>query len=166
MVLFVAVKRLILLIVVIIATTLLFFATTDSSAVVAGMPLACTDGRAPCWIGVGGPHVIAVGVGAGLVEFGYIGVGLLFATGQAAVGMIALGQMAVAITCFVGQAGTGLCGMGQGGLGLLVHDGADKHKDAKAFFVRLGADLNDLLRIVAPPIVADESGADDDPTPT
>lgn len=110
-----------------------------------GMPVVGWGTDAPCWVAFGGKGVIVLGIGAGLVEYGVVGAGLLFACGQASLGLIAFGQAAVGLVFVCAQLGFGLTGLGQlmiGGWGI---GQAPVAADGKAFLSLLNADLDDLL---------------------
>jgi hypothetical protein len=141
-------KRFVILVGLIVVMTLLFWVSTPSGASVAGMPVACTgnsEAVAPCWIALGGFGVIVVGMGAGLVEIGIFGAGVLFATGQLSLGLIAFGQLALGPIFYCGQVGVGLVGMGQGGLGVLKIGQGDTSGEGRRFLDQLSGELNELL---------------------
>ncbi len=140
----VAAKRFVILVVL----ALLFWATTPGGVSVAGMPVAClgnAEAGTSCWITIGGFGVIVLGMGAGLVEIGIFGAGVLFATGQLSLGLIAFGQLALGPIFYCGQVGVGLVGMGQGGLGVLKIGQGHTGGEGRRFLDQLSDELNELL---------------------
>lgn len=112
---------------------------------VAGMPVACIGRPHPCWIAVTGTGVIVLGAGAGVVEFGLYGAGILFGTGQLCVGLIAMGQLGLGLVLFAGQVGGGLLSFGQGVTGWLSVRQGGQQRDGRDFLAALRADLHDLF---------------------
>ncbi len=142
--------RLALLVVITAVTAVALVLTTalgpGEPTRVFGMPLCGINPSEPCLlvlgIGVGG---VVVGVGAGLVALTWGGAGLLFATGQIALGAITFGQVGVALTFFAGQAGVGLTGIAQGVLGMeTVSPG---NASGKEFLTRLNRELGQILSL-------------------
>lgn len=141
------VKWLALVIAVVALTATLFLLSTDGGATVLGLPLACVGSwEIPCWITAGGSGVLVVGGGTGVVAIGIAGAGLLFATGQIAIGLIAFGQLALGGVAFLGQVATGLVGAAQGGLGWLTVVQGGNNVEGRAFLKQLDADLAETLR--------------------
>ncbi len=133
-----------------LVVSVLFLFTADESAVVFGLHLtnlASPDITVvPSWIAVGGPGIITIGAGVGVVAITWVGGGLLFATGQLAAGLICFGQLGIGIIGFAAQVGTGLVGMGQGGLGLYtVTQGGSRNDLGRPFLKSLSAELNEIL---------------------
>jgi hypothetical protein len=134
----------------IVVTTILLIVTTpgDSGALrILDHRAVCTDASSladPCWISFGGAGAITLGMGVGLVMYGWIGAGILFGVGQAATGMIAFGQAAFGPLFFCAQLGLGMSGIGQlAGGGRVVGqlpigwDGAEYLKDLNERLNRL-----------------------------
>jgi hypothetical protein len=147
------VKRFAALVVLVALTSLLFFVTADREASVLGLKLACVDFTSDdlCWIGMGAKGVIVLGGGFGVIELGIAGGGILFATGQLAIGSLVLGQLAIGLVGFLGQVGTGLVGMAQGGVGWRTVTQGGDNEDGKRFLRAMSADLEGILRFRAAP---------------
>ncbi len=118
----------------------------ESSHQVLGMAVTCTaeQSTAPCWIAYGGFGVVVLGGGVGVVEFGIGGVGILFGTGQLAVGMIAMGQVGVGLVFWAGQAGAGLTGVAQGMLGWVTAYQGGESCGGRRYLRELSRDVADL----------------------
>jgi hypothetical protein len=113
--------------------------------VVLGMPVTNAASTDPAWISVGGAGVIVIGAGYGVVAFTLYGAGLLFATGQLAVGLVAFGQLVVGVLFFLGQLGLGIAGAGQVAVGVSVVGQGQLGWDGETFLKRLSSDLDDAL---------------------
>lgn len=145
------VKRFWILQAIVIVTALVILAVNGSSDAgerVLGLRAVCSEASEadPCWLSVGGWGGINVGVGVGLVSYGWISGGILFGIGQAASGLIAFGQVAVGPVFFCGQLGVGLTGVGQLALGGRVKGQGQLGFDGGAFLADLNERLNQLLR--------------------
>ena len=141
-------KRFALITVLLTLTAALFMATAPAAEVL-GMPLTCTDNglERPCWIATRGVGVFALGGGAGLVEIGIFGFGVLFATGQISGGLIVVGQLAIGVVGFLGQVASGLVGVGQGAVGYIKITQVSDNTEGKAFFKWFLSELEQALRL-------------------
>ena len=146
-------KRFWILSVILVVTAVLLAAITPlggsglATTRVLGMPVVGWGKmNDPAWIAVGGQGVVVLGGGVGLVEYGWIGAGVLFGCGQASAGLISFGQAAFGLLFVCAQLGVGLTGLAQlflGGWGIGQARGA---MDGKGFLQQLNADLDDVLR--------------------
>ncbi len=123
---------------------------SGAPSVVLGMPVTSAGSTQPAWISVGGAGVIVLGAGYGIVAFTLYGAGLLFATGQLAVGLFAFGQLAIGVLFFVAQLGLGICGVGQVAIGFSVVGQGAVGWDGESFLSRLSSDLDDILCVWRP----------------
>ena len=132
---------------------------------IAGMPVVCVPGAdgpsnpeavlglAPCWFAFGGGKaLVVVGLaGAGLVCITLYGVGILFATGQLALGGLAIGQAGAGIIGWIGQVGAGLTGVGQLIFGVYVQGQLPIGANGGAFHAALSRQLQSTLRRAGEP---------------
>ena len=85
--------------------------------VLLGIPVTNVSSSDFAWIAVDGRGFVVLRMGVGFVTFGFVGVGLLFAVGQACAGGIAIGQGALGLTFVLGQLAFGWSGFGQLAIG-------------------------------------------------
>ena len=147
-----AITRLTVLVVIMIATASGLISLTDMTGSVSvhrvlGMPVVdlTGEGDGPAWITLGGTGVLVLGGGAGLVLLGFVGFGLLFATGQFAVGLIAFAQFGIGLIFVCAQFGAGLTGLGQFFLGGLGHGWAQIGSSKREFLESLDRELGEVL---------------------
>lgn len=108
-------------------------------------------GDTPGWITMGGVGVLCLGVGAGVVEIGAYGFGVLFGTGQLAGSLgIGIGQAGFGGTLFVGQVGGALTGVAQMFFGFLGMGQVAISWDGTEFLEKLQADLADSTMFTFP----------------
>ncbi len=146
-------KQLVIRVVLVFVMSIALYALTSwqtDDEVTRFLDIPVIDDRAAsdyAWISLGRQGVIVLGWGVGLVEFGFYGVGVFFAMGQACAGMIAIGQLAIGPIAFLGQLGAGLTGAGQLAIGGQVIGQGEVGPNGAAFLSRMSDDLNELLRL-------------------
>lgn len=123
-----------------------------SRATVLGIRVVSIGVDEPAWLQVGGsdpevgPSGLVIGLGGvGFVTYGVYGAGILFATGQLAVGLFAIGQLAVGVVFVICQLGAGLSGVGQVLAGGLVVGQGTLGGDGEGFLKFLNEDIDARL---------------------
>jgi hypothetical protein len=125
-------------------------ARAGATTVILGMQAVGAGTMDWAWLQMGGPGVIVIGAGWGLVAFTIYGAGVFFATGQLAAGLFAFGQVAFGFLFYLAQLGLGISGAGQVAIGVAVVGQGPLGWDGEAFLTRMSKDLDDLLRVWRP----------------
>ncbi|MEM1414762.1 MAG: hypothetical protein AAGH15_07670 [Myxococcota bacterium] len=117
--------RLLLLLLAVLVTALMLAGLVtldDPSQRVLGMPAVSLGGsNETSWLVLGGGKgVLVIGGGVGLVLLGFVGAGVFFALGQAAIGLVAVAQAGVGLFAFFGQLGGGFAALAQLPLGIVT----------------------------------------------
>ena len=112
---------------------------------VGGLPSIGIGPEGGAWLSIFGAGVLVIGGGAGVVSIGIYGAGILFATGQLAVGLVAMGQLGLGLLLYLGQLGVGLQVGGQGGLGWRRWI-QDNNRD-EAYFRSMWAEIAEVLSL-------------------
>ena len=132
---------------VIIVTAVALALGPGGGGVVLGLPVVDVAGGGPAWISVGGTGVLCLGAGFGVVSLTIYGAGVLFATGQLAVGLICFAQVGIGLVFACVQVGAGLTGIGQGIAGGLVAGQGSVGRDGEEFLRALDRDVEEALRL-------------------
>lgn len=138
---------------IVVVTAFVFTLTTGkgvASSEVLGLPILCVETLdEACWLawGSGGRGVLVVAAGGlGVVSLTIYGAGVLFASGQLALGGIVLGQAGFGLSFSLSQLAVAFAARGQLAIGVIVEGQGQLGIDGTDFFAQTADELTELIK--------------------